>query len=303
MYVFLDIEVYSNLYNEYMKVDFETNKTKLTGFLYKVNNANALIIINPATAIDISYYKYVIEYLNRKQFNVFVWNYSCFSEEGAQNLAGSLFKYSDIGRDEIPAAFAKAKELCPDLPLFCIGHSVGGQHIVFVENKKLLDGLIAVGSSAGYIWYMPLSYGLKAFFFFNVFAPITSFFYKYVPASKLNLMKDLPAPLVKEWRRWCNEKELFFSPKYYGHLLTQENYTNFEFPIHVIVADDDEICTPRNMKNFWKHIKSKKEINFHTYMAKDFSRKKLGHFGYFQKGREQIWSDIVSVLDEWRSFK
>lgn len=112
-------------------------------------------------------------------------------------------------------------------------------------------------------------------------------------------MMDLPGPLVKEWGNWCMEKELIFSPKYSKDLISKNTYKDFNFPIHVIVADDDEICTARNMKNFWKHVESPKGIQFEVYKANEFSRKKLGHFGYYKKGSERIWRDIVSVLEGW----
>ena len=283
-----------------MKIEFESeNQAKLIGYYHKVDDPKATIIINPATAIKIDYYKHIITHLNNENFNVFIWNYSCFGESRTQTLAGNNLKYSDLGRYEIPAALQRVRELAPDLPLYCIGHSVGAQQMGFVRNKELLDGLIVVAASAGYIPHMPIDYAMKAFFFFHIFAPITSKLCKYVPASRFNFMEDLPAPFVKEWGQWCREKELFFSPKYYGKIFEKDAYRNFNFPIHVIVADDDEICTEQNMNHFWKHIYSKKGIKIKTYKASEFPRKNLGHFGYFKKDNVRIWSDLSATLHQW----
>lgn len=283
-----------------MKIDFQTDEdTKLTGYYYTASTPKALILINPATAIHIGYYKHVIKFFVDKGYNVFVWNYSCFGESKKSSLANSNFRFSDIGLKEIPAAIKVAKELSPVLPLFCLGHSVGGQHIGFVKNRELIDGLVTTGTSAGYILNMPIVYGAKAFFFFYIFSPISTKIFNYVAASKLKLMKDLPSPFVKEWRQWCSQKDLVFSHKFYGKTIPQESYKNLTFPIHVITADDDEISTKKNTENFWKHVSSKKGIDFKTYKAKSFPRKKLGHFGYYKRENSLIWEEIEAVFSKW----
>ncbi len=287
-----------------MKVKFKSRKgIDLIGDYYRVENPKAMILINPATAVKIKYYNYFIEFLNLKEFNVFIWNYSCFSSPYNQDLKSYPFKFSDIGHFEIPAAVEKAKSLNPDLPFFCIGHSVGAQHIGFVENRDLIDGLIVAGTSAGYFPYMPFMYSLKAYFFFKVFSPLSSLLYGYVPASKFNFMEDLPSALVKEWGEWCSEKELIFSKNYYGKIVPEGSFKDLLFPIHTFIADDDEICTQRNVENFWKHITSKEKITCVSLKSKTFPRQKLGHFGYFKKINNKFWDDLVDVLEGWLSKK
>lgn len=274
------------------------DKIPLRGTMYKSKNAKAVILLNSATATKTVYYRPFIEFLVRNDFHVFSWNYRGICESKLTTLKGSEYKYSDIGIYDIPAVIDYLKSSFPNLPLLCVGHSAGGQQIGLAYNFDKIDGLVVVAASAGYYPYLPFFYRLKAIFFFKIFSPISGFIYKYVVASKLNLMEDLPTPFVKEWGEWCGEKELFFSPKY-KNFLPEGAYKNFKIPIHVFVADDDEICTEKNMHNFWKNVSSSQEIKFTRYESSTFPKKAVGHFGYFKKENQIIWNDILNALNRF----
>lgn len=283
-----------------MRIEFKTEDgAKLVGYQHLAEKPKAQIILNPAAAIDISYYEKFVQFLVEQSFNVFTWNYRCFGESKPKSLANMNFSYSDVGLKDMPAALKQAKELGGDLPLLCIGHSIGAQQVGLAYNKELIEGLIAVGSSSGYYPYMPLSYSLKALFFFYFFTPITGPFFKYIPAGKFKIMEDLPLPFAKEWAFWCAQKELLFSSKIYGKIVPEGSYKDFKIPIHIIVADDDEICTPCNVSSFWGNVRTEKEMTNTTFKARDFRHKKLGHFGYFRKSNQAIWLEILMKLNSW----
>ena len=280
-----------------MKVKMMTkDQVTLQGEWFKAAAARAIVLLNPGTATKTSFYRPFVEFLVGQGYHVFLWNYRGFGESKEGSLKDRAYQFSDIGFYDIPAAIDYVKDCYPDLPLYCIGHSAGGQQLGLANNFDKIDGLIVVAASAGYFAYMPFFYRIKANFFFRFFAPISSLIFGYVPASKLNLMEDLTAPLAREWGEWCREKELFFSPRLYGKIVAQGTGKNFKMPIHVFVADDDEICTEKNMKNFWKNISSSEGIFFTKYKARDFPSQKIGHFGYFKKGNQRVWFDLLKVL-------
>ncbi len=274
-----------------------TDNVTLYGELFRCQDAKGIVLVNPGTATKTSFYKPFVEFLVSNGFHVFLWNYRGFGESKTETLKGSSYRYSDIGFYDIPAAIDSVKAMYPDLPLYCIGHSAGGQQIGLASNFDKIDGLIVVAASAGYFSYMPLGYRIKANFFFRIFVPLFSAIYGYVPASKFDLMEDLSAPLAKEWGDWCKEKELFFSKKFYGKTIPEGTCKHFKMPIHVFVADDDEICTKRNMNSFWKNVVSSKGIQFTEYRALEFPSKEIGHFGYFKRANRKIWDDILLALN------
>ncbi|WP_462159694.1 alpha/beta hydrolase family protein [Pseudoalteromonas sp. GB56] len=278
-------------------VKTEDNVT-LNGIVYPSEAAKAVILINPGTATRTSFYTPFAQFLAEHGYHVVLWNYRGFAESKTSPLSECNYSYSDIGRYDIPAVIDKTKRLFPQLPLYCIGHSAGGQQFGLAHNHTKVDALIAVAVSAGYFAHMPLAYRLKANFFFRIYAPITAAIFNYVPAKKFNFMEDLPTGFAKEWSAWCKEKNLFFAKKFYGKSVPDGTYQNFSVPTYVFTADDDEISTPRNVDNFWQQVSPKQPIKFKYYNSSLSPSGKIGHFGYFRKSNKQIWIDILTKLDE-----
>lgn len=274
------------------------DEVQLSATLSRAENARAVVLINPGTATKTAFYLPFSEFLQSHGFHVVVWNYRGFDESKTTSLRGCDYRYSDIGYYDIPAVIDAVKGRFPELPLYCVGHSAGGQQMGLAHNYHKLDALIAVAVSAGYFAYMPLMYRIKANFFFRFFAPVTSALLSYVPAKKFNLMEDLPAGFAQEWATWCREKQLFFADKFYGKSIPEGAYKNFDIPTFVITADDDEICTERNVANFWQHVTSKHPITFKHYKSSEFPAKAIGHFGYFRKQNMPIWLDILHIINE-----
>lgn len=271
----------------------------LRGRFYHANTPKAVIMLNPGTATKTSFYIPFAQFLADNGFHVFLWNYRGFCESATGSLVGKNYKFSDIGLKDIPAVIDYLTGEYPDLPLYCVGHSVGGQQIGLAYNHNKLSGLISVGSSAGYFPNMPILYRIKANFFFRIYAPVTSLIFKYVPAKRLNIMEDLPSTMVKEWGDWCMDPAFLFSDKFYGKTIPDTAFKNLDFPIHVISADDDQICTPKNLDILWSRIKSQKPITFKQYQAADTPQKTIGHFGYLRRENTHIWNDILQKLNDF----
>lgn len=270
----------------------------LRGRYFTASEAKAVVMFNPGTATKSEFYYPFAEYLASQGYHVFVWNYRGFSESKNGSLKNSPIRYSDIGYFDVPAVIERLRSDYPDLPLYAIGHSAGGQQIGFPENHKRLDGIIAIGVSGGYPPYMPMSYRPKPEFLFRVFVPLSHLLFGYVRTKKFDLMEDLPTHFAKEWGDWCYEKNYFFSNKYYGVTIPEGTYKDLKIPVHVLVADDEEISTRKNVEGFWSHVSSEKGVHIKTYKAADFPRKEIGHFGYFRKVNSKIWEDVVGILRE-----
>jgi len=280
-----------------MHIKFTTkDQVLLHGQLIEATRPKGVVLLNPGTATRTSFYIPFAHYLAANDFHVFLWNYRGFCESKTGSLVKSPYTYSDIGHYDIPAAIEQARRMSGDLPVYCIGHSAGGQQFGLAYNCHAVKALISIAVSAGYFGYMPLGYRIKANFFFRYFAPISCAIFHYVPASKFRLMEDLPSGFAREWGDWCKEEQLFFSPKFYGKSVPCGAFNNFELPIHVVTSDDDEICTEDNVKNFWKNVGSKQPITFARYKSAEMPLGRIGHFGYFRKENKQIWQDVLRKL-------
>jgi|SRR5699024_7852936 len=274
--------------------------TPLSGFIIPADSPKGVVLINPGTATATNFYRKFAEFLAANGYHVMLWNYRGFCISRTQSLKGSDIEYTDIGTLDIPAAIAKAKETYPNLPLYCVGHSTGGQQIGLAENCNQLDGLVAVAVSTGYYGGMPSKYRRQAKLFFNVITPVSNALFGYVKAKKLNLMEDLPPKLAKEWGQWCTKPDFMFDDKFVRQKAAIQHYRQFTFPVQVITADDDDISTEFNTQRLWKHISSTKPIAFTNYVAAEAPQKKLGHFGYFRSSNQHIWADMLRHLDTFQ---
>lgn len=285
-----------------MNIDFTTqDNVTLKGKLVLAEDAKGMVLMNPGTATKTTFYAPFAEFLADNGYHVMLWNYRGFCESKLGSLANSDITYSDVGQWDIPAAITKAQSLYPDLPLYCVGHSAGGQQIGFAHNCNDLDGMVALAVSTGYFGTMPMGYRLKAHLFFKVIAPISSALFGYVKAEKLNIMEDLPHKLAKEWGQWCAYKDFFFTPKFAKKKPQLKNYQSLEFPIHVYTADDDEISTPQNTATLWQHITTKEPVRFTVIKAADMPKKLIGHMGYFRRTNQSIWQEVLNSLNQFNA--
>lgn len=280
-----------------MNIQFSTeDAVQLSGQLVVGRQPRALVLLNPGTATPVRFYRPFAEFLASQGFSVLLWNYRGFGESRQGSLAGSRIEFTDVGQYDIPAAITKARELAGQLPLYCIGHSAGGQQIGFAHNVNQLDGMLAVATSTGYTGSMPLGYRLKVHFFFKVLGPLSSRLLGYVAAKRLGIMEDLPAGLVREWGRWCSKPDFFFDPLFARDKPHLALYQTLEFPVHVLTADDDEISTEFNTHSLWKHIRTQHPVEFVRYKAADAPGGCIRHFGYFRRSQPLLWQDMLVRL-------
>lgn len=286
-----------------MLIEFETRDgVLLKGYWFEAKAPKGAVLVNPGTATQTLFYKRFCEFLVAHGYHVMLWNYRGFCESKAGSLKGQNYLFSDIGRYDIPAAIDEIQSRTPGhLPIFCVGHSAGGQQFGFAHNAHVIKGLVTAGTSAGYFPDMPLSYRIKAYFFFRCFAPVSQWLTGYVAAKRFGFMEDITGALAKEWNGWCSERHLFFADKYYGKTVSEGHYKALPMPVHVISACDDEISTPNNINNFWQHVRSQFGITFKQYSASASPEKKIGHFGYFRRTNTHIWQDILQQIERWNA--
>lgn len=259
-------------------------KLGATLFLPK-NPLTAVIQINSASATPQGFYKNFAEYLSSKDsYAVLTFDYRGIGKSKPINgLKDFEVEYIHWATKDTAAVTDYLSERFVGLPLFYFGHSFGGQTIGLIPNLKKVSGLVTVGTSSGYVKNMKKLYRAKSFLFFEVVRPTSNAIFGYSRLKSIGIMEDLPKNLINSWRNWCNVPDYFFDPKHYSEIAEISNFKNFEVPIDVLIASDDEICTPKNVENFWKHVASTKTITVQYIDPSEYGKKEIGHFGFFRK--------------------
>jgi predicted alpha/beta hydrolase len=262
----------------------------------------AVIQINGATAVLKEFYLNIATYLYENNYAVLIFDYRGIGGSAPkEGLRNCTYEYTDWARKDMTAALAYLKNKFPGLPIMFLGHSVGGQSIGLIQNTaKTVKALVTINSSSGYHGGMTIKYHLRNFFFFEVVRPLTLGIWGYGKLKSFGFMEDLPKKIYNSWREWCSVPDYFFDPKYASTIENIEGYKNLDFPITVFRAADDDIATPINNHNLWKHIRSSKPIEQITLEPQDYNLKAIGHFDLFRKKhKETLWPVILEKLDTY----
>lgn len=270
---------------------------ELAGILITVEKPRAMVQINSATATPKEYYLAFAKFLVEHNYSVLMFDYRGVCESQPKGgLRNCQYEYLDWPLKDIPAAIDFSKSLYPNLPLYFVGHSVGGQTIGLLHNKDKIVAMYAFGTSSGYWGHMNLSYRLLTHFFFEIVRPITKYVFGYSKLKFLNIMEDIPYKMTDKWREWCSVPDYFFNEKYYHEIAEYDGFKSLEMPIKMTYADDDLISNQKNVESLWRNFESCKGIEIECYTSE--KGKPIGHFGYFRKKhKETIWPKVIAFFD------
>lgn len=270
---------------------------RLKGMLYIPEHPSAIVQFNCATAASTRFYIPFMEYLASEGFACALWDYRGMGETGPANLKGCTYRFQEYGTQDMPAVKAFLLERFPNLPLWMLGHSSGGQQVGFMPDLEGIAGLLAFSVSGGYAPNFPSGYRRKSAFFFYCFAPLSIALAGYVKSKPFGFMENLPKGVCNEWKAWCSKPNYFFDPAFRGKTLPPDHFDAIPFPIHVFTPTDDEICTRANSDNYWKHVRSLAGITHYWIEPHACGMEKLGHFGLFhRKMREPFWPQVAAVI-------
>jgi predicted alpha/beta hydrolase len=180
-----------------------------------------------------------------------------------------------------------AREPAPDLPLFFLGHSLGGQLIGVVPGSQAVRASLHITAGSGYYKFndrMPILVRALWFVYMPLFTPL----FGYFPGKMLRAVGDLPRGVTWQWRRWCLHPDYLLSEERY-----RAAYARFTAPVLSLSFEDDDINTKNGID--FIHSSYPNVIRRHIH-PRDVGQERIGHFGFFnERCREPLWHDAL----EW----
>lgn len=274
---------------------------KLSAILLAPENPKALIQFNSATAVPKEFYRALATFFAEKKYACLLYDYRgvCDSQpkEGLKNCSYDLL---DWGRKDMATGISFLKNKYPNLPLFFVSHSVGGQLIPFVPNIDEVSGMVCVATSSGFRGDMPSSNKFRSLLFFDIIAPIVHLIYGYSKLKPFGLMEDMPKSVTNTWKNWCKYPDYFYHPSNAKGVPELQNSKVFNFPITAITATDDDICSSQNVENLWRHVKTKTPVDFKWLKPEDFGLKTIGHFNFFRRRKlNSLWPIAFNQIEKY----
>jgi alpha-beta hydrolase superfamily lysophospholipase len=270
--------------SEYLKVRDDVE------LYYKKNipdEARGIIILNHGFAEHLDRYDYVTEKLVEANYGVY--RYDLRGHGRTKGESGHINSYVDFIED-CNEMVDLAKKEYKDLPLFMLGHSMGGfitcLYGLIYPNK--LKGQIFSGAA---VKILPPARGIKGYLFefANLFAP------KLKVGNKLSNDICSVEEVVKDYEKdqlILKEATLNFYVQFLvkGSRFIKKNITNYKYPCFITQGEKDNIVPKDTAVYLYNNISSTdKEIKIYD---------NLYHEILNENEKDEIIQDMVEWLDK-----
>lgn len=267
----------------------------LAGLLLESPRPRGAITVNGAAGYPREFYLRFAGYCAERGYHTLVYDYRGTGASASRPLSRDPARMSEWGRLDMPAAIEFMARRFEPLPLFTVGHSIGGQLGAACANQALARAHVLVAASTGYWRAEPAPFRYAALFFWRVYGPLTLRLWGYVPHSPLWRGHALPPDVFRQWRTWC------MRPEHFGPDLADELAGNqFEAcrgPLLVWGASDDPIANRKTVAALLAYY-PKAQVEQRWTRPAEVGARHIGHHGFFSaRHRDSLWRGVLDWID------
>ncbi len=271
------------------------NGSQLAARLFTSPQAKSIVIMAGAMGVVQQCYEKFATFLSQNGHHVITFDYVGTGQSLQTHLKECDTDILTWGEQDCHALIKFAKHTYPDLPIQWIGHSVGAQLLGMTPNINHVQQAISVAAGSGYWRTNSVPTKRIVWFLWYFVAPISVNVLGYFPGKKLNMVGDLPGNVMRQWRRWCLNKE--YAVGYEGDTLRQQ-YAQVDIPITAVSFEDDEMMSKASIDSLHGFFTGAKVT--HQRLSPDHTQGEfVGHLGWFrEKFKESIWAQqILPILN------
>ena len=269
-------------------VQIPSGRHVLQGTLCSVPDPRLLVVIHAATGVPAGFYLPFARWLSA-QYRAMVLTYDYRGSGASGRPHRSDATMTDWGLHDATAARHWLVGQAPDLPLWVIGHSLGGMAMAFQPDTARIDRIITVAAGHGHVSDHPWPFQGFAWLLWYLVGPISTVLLGYLPGRRLGLGSNLPKGVFWQWRRWLlDRKSLPNDPALGG--INRPGYTG---PITLIALRDDVMMPPGAV---WKMADWHPDAGIEQRLIDpaDFGLRKIGHIHAFASRNAALWPRIVA---------
>lgn len=256
--------------------------------------ARGAVLIVPAMGVAQDYYLPCAEWLAARGYCVATFDYRGIGYSRPARLRGFAANVLDWARLDCSVMIEAVTARQPGLPLYWIGHSLGGQILAFVPNRERIAKAVTVASGSGY-WRENAPH-LKRYvlWLWFVAVPAGVALCGYFPGKRLRKVGDLPKGVIEQWRRWCLDADYAAGAE---GPWARAAYRAVRTPIVSLSFTDDEFMSARSIESLHR-LYEQAPRTMKRIAPADAGVRRIGHFGFFRAGfSNSLWPDfLVSEL-------
>jgi len=255
------------------------------------DSARGTIIIAGAIGVSQSFYHKFASYLSEQGYNALTFDYRGTGENRVK--AASALKLSDWGAQDIEAVIQQAKTL--NLPVYLIGHSMGGQLLGLAPSAAELEKIVMVASSAPHWTRWSFPHSFKMLLVSRVIFPLVSRLTKDFPTKTFGLGNiTIPSGLFSQWARWMTKSDYLIDPKFQ---LNTEQYQALNQPTLALGFSDDDLAPEANIHHLMT-LMPQLQSEVRIIEPQQTSSTAIGHTGFFRdKFKTDLWQPALQWLE------
>ncbi len=254
------------------------------------HSARAGVLIVPAMGVEQQYYAPFAQWLAAQGYFVATFDYRGMGHsrpaQFARSLAGFDADVTTWATRDTAALVDFVADRVAGRPLLWLGHSLGGQIFGLVPNGERVTAMLTIAAGSGYWRQNVARLRATVWWLWYFVVPVALPLFGYFPGRALRKVGDLPAGVMRQWRRWCLDRDYLVGVE--GDAV-RERYRAIRTPILSLSFTDDELMSRSNIESLHSfYAGAPRELR--RIAPRDIGQKKIGHFGFFRRrGADALW--------------
>jgi predicted alpha/beta hydrolase len=274
------------------ELQFQAGDNTLAGRLYlPAGTPVAAVVLNGATGAPQSFYRHFARWLAAARgMACLTYDYSDFGASAQRHPRQARATQSQWGLTDQPAARAEMRRQLPDVPLWVIGHSIGGMLMPLQEGTADVDRMIVVAGGLVHHHDHPWPYRFLAYSFWFGHVPLAVRLAGYLPGRAVGFGADLPASLYRQWKAWCSRPGSDLDER--GDTMPLPRWAAGGGAVDLVALTDDQMIPP---KCVWRLAGLYGDVPQSRILLDpaDFGLKKVGHIAAFAPRNAALWPALV----------
>jgi len=262
--------------------------------LWQAQDARAVVLVHPATAVTQRYYEAFAHYLHGLGLHVLTYDYRGTGRSRPADLRQCTVTMAEWMEDDNGAVTRWAAARFPGLPLLAVGHSVGGHAIALSSATGLLTAGVLVASHAGVTRTVRGAVErARVWCVMRLLAPVLCSMLGYMPGRRIGLGEDLPRTVMLQWSGWTTLPGYFLDDR---ELDARGRMARVQVPLLVLGFDDDPWANPRAIGILVQPLVNAR-VERRQVAPRDVGLPAIGHMGFFRRqGAPTLWPQVADWL-------
>lgn len=249
-----------------------------------------VVLIVPAMGVEQRFYADFARWLAEHGYLTVTFDYVGMGLSRSGSLRSLEVDVIGWGRHDCSAMLDAVVEAAGTLPVFWIGHSLGGQILPFVRGSERIHHAFTIATGSGYWRENTKSLRNKAWLLWYFIAPLLTPLAGYFPGQRLGMVGDLPRGVIEQWRRWCLNPEYAVGAE---GTEVRDAYSAVRTPITSLSFTDDEMMSGRNTESLHGFYRGAPQQAKRIAPA-DIGAQRIGHFGFFRRQfADSLWAGYL----------